>query len=275
MAGAAGGSGRSVVVTRPVPQAAAWVDALRARGWNAWALPLIEIRPVADPAPLQDAWRRLTGQSSRPGWDAVMFVSAAAVTAFHEQQPAGLGMNPTSAAARAVAWVTGPGSAAALQARGWPSARLRQPPADGGAFDSEALWAAVAPELPGVRRVLIVRGADAAGALSGRDWLARRLYESGVQVDQLIAYERHLPQPDPGVLDRARAAAVDGSWWLLSSAEAVANLGRLLPVQDWSAARAVATHPRIAEAARRAGFGRVCEAAPRLDAVVASIESFT
>ncbi|MGE3348297.1 MAG: uroporphyrinogen-III synthase, partial [Ramlibacter sp.] len=39
-------------------------------------------------------------------------------------------------------------------------------------------------------------------------------------------------------------------------------------------ARAVATHPRIAQAAREAGFGVVCESRPALADVVASIESF-
>jgi uroporphyrinogen-III synthase len=35
----------------------------------------------------------------------------------------------------------------------------------------------------------------------------------------------------------------------------------------------VATHPRIAERARAAGFGHVVEAGPRFDAVVACIQS--
>jgi uroporphyrinogen-III synthase len=61
--------------------------------------------------------------------------------------------------------------------------------------------------------------------------------------------------------------------WLFSSSEAVANLQSLLPDQSWQQARAVATHPRIAQAARTAGFGVVCESRPILGAVVASIES--
>ncbi|MFS2055745.1 uroporphyrinogen-III synthase, partial [Variovorax sp. CT11-76] len=46
-----------------------------------------------------------------------------------------------------------------------------------------------------------------------------------------------------------------------------------LPATDWRAARAIATHPRIAQAARGAGFGTVRESAPLLEALVASIES--
>ena len=40
-----------------------------------------------------------------------------------------------------------------------------------------------------------------------------------------------------------------------------------------AAARAIASHPRIASRAREAGFGRVFEAGPGLDAVVACIQS--
>ena len=43
---------------------------------------------------------------------------------------------------------------------------------------------------------------------------------------------------------------------------------------SWDRARAIATHPRIAHAARRAGFGVVCESRPSVEAVVAALESF-
>jgi uroporphyrinogen-III synthase len=67
----------------------------------------------------------------------------------------------------------------------------------------------------------------------------------------------------------------DGSIWLFSSSEAVANLVASLPGQSFGQARAVATHPRIAQAAREAGFGCVLKTRPTLDDVVASIESLT
>jgi uroporphyrinogen-III synthase len=41
---------------------------------------------------------------------------------------------------------------------------------------------------------------------------------------------------------------------------------------DWSAARALATHPRIADAARALGFGAVHDAPPTEAAVVAAIQ---
>ena len=64
-------------------------------------------------------------------------------------------------------------------------------------------------------------------------------------------------------------AATDGSVWLFSSSEAVGHL----PAADWSQARAVATHPRIAEAVRAAGWGVVVESRPALTDILASIES--
>ena len=64
----------------------------------------------------------------------------------------------------------------------------------------------------------------------------------------------------------------DGSVWLFSSAEGLDSLPRL-PTGDWSHARAIATHPRIAEAARAAGWGVVIESRPSVDDIVASIES--
>ena len=53
------------------------------------------------------------------------------------------------------------------------------------------------------------------------------------------------------------------------------HLRGLLPGADFTHAHALATHPRIAQAARETGFGVVHESPPRLDDVVASIKSLT
>ena len=55
--------------------------------------------------------------------------------------------------------------------------------------------------------------------------------------------------------------------WLFSSSEAVGHLPTLAPDADWSAAHALATHPRIAEAARALGMGTVQVVAPSPEAV--------
>jgi uroporphyrinogen-III synthase len=42
---------------------------------------------------------------------------------------------------------------------------------------------------------------------------------------------------------------------------------------DWRQARAIATHPRIAQAARAAGWGVVVESRPALDDIVMCLRS--
>jgi uroporphyrinogen-III synthase len=251
-----------VFVTRPENEARRWVDDLRRRGFDATAFPLIDILPAADPAPLRQAWDALDR------YRAAMFVSGNAVRGFVGQRP------PSSRWPTATrAWATGAGTRHALLDAGVPAGCIDAPPAEAAQFDSETLWAQVAPQVRPGDRVLIVRGGDARGLASGRDWLADRLAGAGAQVETAVAYCRAAPKLDPQQLAQAQQAAATGVW-LFSSSEAITHLGRLLPAQDWAGSRAVATHPRIAEAARRAGFGVVCESRPPLDAVAAVLESF-
>jgi uroporphyrinogen-III synthase len=251
-----------VVVTRPAQDAARWALALRERGCQPLELPLIAIEPVADPSPLQAAWRQLDRCA------AAMFVSANAVERFHEAR----GSCTWPADTRA--WAPGPGTAAALERAGVPPDQVDAPAADAAQFDSEALWDRVQPQARPGTRVLIVRGADAQGRPAGRDWMADRLRAQGAQVEIVAAYRRRPPDWTASQREQARAAATDGSVWLLSSSEAVGHLRQLVPGVDWSHARAIATHERIARAARDAGFGVVCPSRPDLDAVIAALESF-
>jgi uroporphyrinogen-III synthase len=107
----------------------------------------------------------------------------------------------------------------------------------------------VAPQVRAGLRVLIVRG-GAAGYLAGRDWLARRLQQAGAQVDQVLAYRRAAPVLAPTARARALAAAADGTLWLFSSSEAIANLRQCLPAADW---RARARWPRTRASRRPRG----------------------
>lgn len=251
-----------VLVTRPLAEAMRWTQALCAHGIQAESLPLIEIAPLPDPASLQAVWQGVSGHA------ALMFVSANAVQHFMAARPAGYPLH-------AQAWGTGPGTQAALLAAGWPSARVRCPAADADRFDSEALWALVRGDVQAWRgrSVLIVRGADAQGQLAGRDWLAQQLEALGVQVQQCVAYARRQPVLDDAMLLRARQALRDGSWWLFSSSEAANHLRLLLPPDAIGPdARALATHPRIADRLREQGWGRVEVVPATLEGQVASIE---
>ncbi|MFC5607414.1 uroporphyrinogen-III synthase [Variovorax soli] len=251
---------RRVLVTRPVREAQRWVDALRQRGVDAHALPLLGIEPLAD----DSALREVRARAGR--FDAWMFVSAAAVEHFLEdgmQGPEG----PRC-------WGTGPGTASALRAAGIPEARIDVPGPSAGQFDSEALWQIVRPQVRPGSRVLFVRGGDASGEPAGRDWLSRQVADAGAQQETVASYRRVAPAWSDEERRMAQAGAQDGTVWLFSSSQAIANLCTLLPAADWSGALAVATHPRIAQSATAAGFGRVATALGRLDELVASIESF-
>jgi uroporphyrinogen-III synthase len=247
-----------VVVTRPAAQAADWVAQLQALGVDAVALPLIAIAPLDDTAPVAAAWRQLAGTAL------VMFVSANAVEHFFAARPPGL---PWPEGVRAGS--TGPGTTAALRAQGLAAAQIVAPAADAPTFDSEALWALLADEDWAQRRVLVVRGED------GRDWFAETLRGRGATLGFVAAYRRLPPQPDASAL-RLLAAALAAPavhLWLFSSSEALLQLRRLAPGADWSAAQAVASHPRIAESARRAGFGRVDDVPPSPHAVAALVRA--
>jgi uroporphyrinogen-III synthase len=241
-----------VIVTRPAAEAAEWVEALRGRGFDAVPLPLIAIEPAADTASLRTAWQRLAS------YRAAMFVSANAVRGFFAARPHASAFTPR-------AWATGDGTRGALLQAGVAPAQVDSPPADAARFDSEALWHEVAHQCRAGDRVLLVRGGG------GRDWLADRLAAEGVGVDTVQAYSRARPAWTPAQLALAAQAARDT--WLFSSSQAIAHLRAALPAQQWHEARAVATHPRIAQAARAAGFGVVCESRPPIDDVVRALES--
>jgi uroporphyrinogen-III synthase len=160
-----------------------------------------------------------------------------------------------------------------LRAAGVAAGAIDAPAADAENFDSESLWAEVRGQLAPGSRLLLVRGADGAGRAQGREWLSRQLAAGGVGIDEVVAYARGLPVWSGAEAATARAAAAGRACWLFSSSEAVRNLQLLLPGQDWGAASALATHPRIAQAVAALGFGYVRQCRPGLPEVVASIES--
>jgi len=243
-----------VIVTRPQAQASDWVQALRAVGLDAHSLPLIEIASAPDPAAVRQAWAEL------PGLAFVMFVSANAVEQFFALRPFGAAW-PVSL----VAGSTGQGTTAALLGSGVPLGAIAQPP-PGELSESEALWRQIADREWSGRRVMVVRGED------GRDWLAQQFQQAGAAVVFLAAYRRRLPElsaAQRALLEQA-VQAPQGHVWLFSSSESIGHLLQLAPGVVWSSSRAVATHPRIAEAARQAGFAQVVVSAPRVEAVHAS-----
>lgn len=244
-----------LLVTRPQPQADAWVARLRGLGVEAHALPLLRIEPPADGAALRAAALQIAQ------FDLLMFVSPNAVDAFFAQPKPS--WPPTTLAA-----ATGPGTVAALRAAGVPAQCIVAPADDAQQFDSEALW----PVLAAARnwqgtQALIVCGDG------GRDWLGTQLRAAGAQVRQLAAYRRLPPTPSriEAALLAEAVAAPQRHVWLFSSSQALGQLAALAPGVGFEAWQALATHPRIAQAARDAGFGRVAAVAARPEAVAAAL----
>jgi uroporphyrinogen-III synthase len=266
-----------VILTRPQAQAPQWLAALQAAGLQAVSWPLIDIAPTRDRAALQQA------QAAAHSFDALMFVSPNAVGHFFKpNEPIArvniaqaaikniANINPTSPARRY--WATGAGTVQALVEAGVPATQI-DAPAAGDTAESESLWLGVKAQAQPGFRVLIVRGADAAGQLAGRPWLADQLLAHGAQVSQVAAYERHAPRWNAAQIQEAEQALQDGSVWVLSSSEAIANLPALQNFAK-AQARAVATHARVAQAARERGFAWVAQSSPEAEALVRSIQSF-
>jgi uroporphyrinogen-III synthase len=246
-----------LLVTRPQPQADDWVARLAALGVAARALPLLDIAAAPDPAAVATAWAGLVHQ------DLAMFVSPSAVERFFAARPPELAW-PSGL----LAGSTGPGTQAALLRAGVPAEVIVSPPEAEEAFDSEALWRVLQGRRDWRGRgALIVRGAG------GRPWLAETLRQHGATVHTVEAYRRTAPVLGPAALACLRDALERpaGHLWLFSSSEAVQQLPTLAPQVEWGDARALATHPRIAETARALGFGRVEPVVARVEAVAAHL----
>jgi uroporphyrinogen-III synthase len=246
-------------------------------------LPLIEIRALSDQRPIAAAWS-LCHQCQ-----AIMFVSAAAVDHFFSARPIDADLGTPQDGPRF--WATGPGTVASLVRHGIAAHRIDAPAPDSGQFDSEALWGLAGGQVRPGWQVMLLRGADrdvgaqiassaagmdppgTAARGQGRDWLAGQLANADAHVHYVVAYWRAAPQTQALQASLAAHGIGDDALWLFTSAQAIAHLRACLPAQDWSQARAITSHARIAAAAQAAGFGVVLESRPALADMAASIKS--
>lgn len=247
-----------VLVTRPADQAAAWVVQLKNEGFDAAPLPLIGIDPPEDPAPVTAAWEGLSN------YKLAVFVSPNAVQQFFAQAPAPVPWPEATLAAS-----PGPGTTQALLSHGVPQAQIIEPAPDAEQFDSESLWEQLLRFDWLDAQVAMVRGQG------GREWLADKLRASGAVLEEVTAYRRgppRLSEDEHRMLVEALLQPA-GHAWLFSSSQCIENLVAEVPGFEWSAMLAVATHPRIADTARRFGCVKVVQARPELASVVAALRS--
>ena len=230
---AAGGAGR-----RPGSSGCA------PRGIDAEALPLIEIAPLADAAPCTPPG---------PDWPQrrlVVFVSANAVRAFLRRAAGRCGLAGRRRSPRA----PGPGTADALRDAGVAEAAIVAPAGDAAQFDSEvALGAPARARL--ARRARADRARRRRPRLAGRAPARRRRARSS----RCRAYRREAPR----LRRREGASALDAGARRRRRRSGSSAAPRRSPTSSapparsrFGHARALATHPRIAERARGAGFGR-------------------
>ncbi len=266
-----------VVITRPRAQAEPLAARFSALGIDARIFPLLDIAPLPAGSAREAALKSALGHL--PDYALVAFVSPNAIDAAFshiDAWPAGV-----------IAAVVGDSSRQALARHGVTDANASvASPIDPERTDSETLLQVLdLPALKG-KKALIVR------AETGRELLADRLREAGIEVEQVAAYRRGAP-----VLDEARCVEllnlVDaGAHWVITSSEALRHLqamvqqagavigdspgGRSGAEAAWLAMQRqtlVVPHPRIAETAQSLGFDTVLHTGSGDDALITAIQA--
>lgn len=234
-----------IVITRPRAQAEAFAQRISALGREAIVFPLLEIHPLADPAPLLAALANLNDYAM------VAFVSPNAIDAAFSilhGWPAGVPLA-----------VMGEGSRNALAHYGVTSANTAiVSPLDPERTDSQTLLEALDIGALRGKRVLIVRGE------TGRELLADALRAAGIQVDQVAAYRRTAPVLDDACRKQLSALLNTKNDWIVTSSEALRNLLQMVKQVSDDAGVAkmqqqsiVVPHVRIEETAQMLGFSDI------------------
>lgn len=251
-----------VVITRPLAQAQPLAERVAALGLPVEVLPLLEIAPLPDSAPLQAVLARLDT------FDLVAFVSPNAIDAAFRHIPAW-------PAGVAVA-VVGEGSKLALAAHGVTdgTARIHMPD-DSAHSDTEHLLAAMDLQALSGARVLIVRGE------SGRELMGDAFRAAGADVTVVAAYRRKVPALTAALAQRLQALLAGPATWLITSSEALRGLVALvrqLPGADELVAKLqhqelIVPHARIAETATSLGFHSITQTASGDERLLAALQS--
>ena len=252
---------RPVAITRPFAQAEPLVARLRASHIDARIFPLLEIQPLPDPSELRAVLQRLSDYAM------VAFVSPNAIEAAFEHiehWPAGL-----------TAAVVGEGSRQALAHHGLTPERASiVSPSNLQRTDSETLLEELdLPALTG-KKVLIIR------AETGRELLADRLRDAGIQVEQVAAYRRLPPEMNEVRTAQLLDLLASGSDWVVTSSEALRYLKemtlKLGGDEAWAGlqmSRLIVPHERIAQTAQALGFQRLLHTGSGDEALFAAIQS--
>ena len=256
-----------VVITRPRAQCQALAEGVAALGREAVVLPLLDIFPLADQAPLQRVLADLGGYAL------VAFVSPNAIDAAFEQLRH-LGRWPAGVALA----VLGEASRACLAKHGIDDGNATIfSPLDPARSDSEHLLDALDMKALAGKRVLIVRGE------TGRELMADGLRAAGAEVDTVAAYSRRVPAMTAQLAATLRGLLGRRNDWIITSSEALRGLFGLLAELDGDDAgsavakmqqqHVIVPHARIAETAAALGMTRLTLAGSGDASLLAALQS--
>lgn len=240
-------AGRRVLVTRALHQAGKLSDGLRALGAEPVEVPVLEIRPPADFAPLDAALKQIDC------YDWLILTSANAVRAVAERaEKLRIGMEQR---ARLKVAVVGEATAAAARKAGLQVQFVPERYVAGSLV--AGLLEGMHLQTMGVR-VLLTRAAVA------RDVIPDALREAGITVDVADAYRNVLPEVAPELLLKAVANRIDAVTFTSSSSVThLAEAARLAGVAwPFAGVPAVSIGPITSETLTGLGWLPAAEADP-------------
>ena len=264
----------AVVITRPLAQCHALAQGVAALGREAVLLPLLDIYPLADQAPLQRVLADLL--AGLGGYALVAFVSPNAIdAAFAQLRQLGELDRPGCWPAGVALAVLGETSRACLAKYGIDAGNATIfSPLDPARSDSEHLLEALDLGALAGKRVLIVRGE------SGRELMADGLRAAGAIVETVAAYRREVPALTPQLGATLHALLARQNDWIITSSEALRGLFGLLTQLDDGVSvakmqqqRVIVPHTRIAETAAALGVTRLTLAVSGDASLLAALQS--
>lgn len=249
-----------VVITRPLAQARELAGRVAALGREPVLFPLLDIAPLPD-----DSQLRMT-LADLERYALVAFVSPNAIDAVFriiDKWPAQVPLA-----------VVGEGSRQALARHGITDANARIfRPKDLLRTDSQTLLEVLDIDALRGKTVLVVRGE------TGRELLADTLRAAGVEVVQVAAYRRTMPQLDEQCRTQLRALLAVHNDWIVTSSEALRNLVAMTEqvagpegLGGLRKQRLFVPHARIEETARSLDFPHVILTASGDESLIAALQ---
>jgi uroporphyrinogen-III synthase/uroporphyrinogen III methyltransferase/synthase len=236
-------AGRRILVTRAAHQAGKLSEGLRALGAEPVEVPVIEIQPPSDFAPLDRALRALDS------YDWLILTSANTVRALADRA-AQLSISVQGSAPPQVAAV-GEATAEAARRAGLAVALVPE------SYVAESLTESLAVQTRG-KKVLLARAAVA------RDVIPHALRAAGATVDVVDAYRNVMPASAPALLRDALEKGIDAAAFTSSSsvmhlADAAREAGIAFP---FGGVAAISIGPITSKTLRDLGWEPAGEASP-------------